>query len=122
MTNKSKPKPVTLADVKRKQVTLADVKYEDQRLIRIPNAVRPPYNYWEKYQANRYTVRSDGYGVFGIWDKQKDCWADGSGGGRGSPADYQFSNRAAAWKYLRTTTEQEYKLWRLNQALDRGTA
>jgi hypothetical protein len=67
----------------------------------------------------RYTVRADGYGVFGIWDKQEDCWADGSKGKQGEPCWAQYGKRDEAKHYLKNTTLEEYKLWRLNQALDR---
>ncbi|MFZ0866821.1 MAG: hypothetical protein WAU76_19295 [Candidatus Sulfotelmatobacter sp.] len=86
---------------------LADVKYEVKRMIAIPGAVGPPYKRWEKRRTNRYTVRSSGNGAFAVWDKQENCWALG-----------EFRTRAATWKYLRTTTERKYKLWRLNRALD----
>jgi hypothetical protein len=66
----------------------------------------------------RYTVRADGYGVFGIWDKQENCWADGSKRRKGQPAEAQYNPRTEGWNYLKNTTLEEYKLWRLNQALD----
>jgi|SRR5580658_8647696 hypothetical protein len=96
MKTTRKPKPVMLTNMKyeRRRARLISGKYTVQT-----------------QQAKRYTVRSStAFGWFGIWDKQEYRWVLGGSA--------QFRTRAAAWRCLKNTTVEKYKLWLVNRALD----
>jgi hypothetical protein len=63
-------------------------------------------------------VKSGKTGKIGGKSPPKDLDSHSAQGG--CPSLPNFKTRAAAWRWLKTTTEDDYKLWRLNRTLDRG--
>jgi hypothetical protein len=92
---KSKAKPV---------VTLDRVTYRAWVAATWPN------DYYE--HRRRFTVRAFSE-FFALWDKKQADWLF-------VKKNHVYGTRAAAWRYLRTTTieNREYKLEMVNRALD----
>lgn len=134
-TKKPKPKPLDRVPL-------------DGQLMRFTKHVSGsgPHPHYRPLRGNkRFTVRKVRWECrrtgpnlvarFAIFDKKTADWLHGKEPEHAPPSwrthvrlcwryGKTFRTRAAAWRYLRTTTveNEEYKLEMLNQALDRGAA
>jgi hypothetical protein len=108
----------------RKKVT--GRKPKPVTLNRVPNEDPGHFRYGIPGQT-RFTVRRDfprwTIPVYAVWDKQRDDWLYPDPMTK-TTSRKQYDTRAAAWRYLKTTTveDREYRLEMLNRAFDKDAA